>query len=135
MAMPMFFLHRAALGLTLLLQIVVANSLIVTAAHSASLPQNLGDERNQVDFGDRERVQQPEQPGQSSDSPFTNWNAFTPPERGVPGRREGGGTRGIGCPGSMTALIPESTMGRTASGQPAFFSLYSRESRSKDIRI
>ncbi|WP_084613268.1 DUF928 domain-containing protein [Planktothrix rubescens] len=121
MAMPMFFLHRAALGLTLLLQIVVANSLIVTAAHSASLPQNLGDERNQVDFGDRERVQQPEQPGQSSDSPFTNWNAFTPPERGVPGRREGGGTRGIGCPSSMTALIPESTMGRTASGQPAFF--------------
>ncbi|CAD0231005.1 DUF928 domain-containing protein [Planktothrix agardhii] len=121
MAMPMFFLHRATLGLTLLLQIVVANSLIVTAAHSASLPQNRGDEQNQVNFGDRERVQQPEQPGQSSDSPFTNWNAFTPPERGVPGRREGGGTRGIGCPSSMTALIPESTMGRTASGQPAFF--------------
>lgn len=89
MAMPMFFLHRATLGLTLLLQIVVANSLIVTAAHSASLPQNRGDEQNQVNFGDRERVQQPEQPGQSSDSPFTNWNAFTPPERGVPGRREG----------------------------------------------
>ncbi|WRH65638.1 MAG: DUF928 domain-containing protein [Planktothrix sp. GU0601_MAG3] len=119
--MPMFSLHRATLGLTLLLQIVVANSLIVTAAHSASLPQNRGGEQNRVNFGNGERVQQPEQPGASSDSPFTNWNAFTPPERGVPGRREGGGTRGIGCPSSMTALIPESTMGRTASGQPAFF--------------
>lgn len=121
MATPMFFLHRATLGLMLLLQIVVADSLILTAAHSASLPQNRGDGQNRVDFGNGERVQQPAQPSPSGDSPFTDWNAFTPPQRGVPGRREGGGTRGIGCPGSMTALIPESTMGRTASSQPAFF--------------
>lgn len=119
MAMPMFFLHRATLGLTLLLQIGVVFSSSVAPGYSASLPQNWGDEQNPVDFGTEQRVQQPEQPSPSSDSPFTNWNAFTPPERGVPGRREGGGTRGP-CP-SLTALIPESTMGRTASGQPAFF--------------
>ncbi len=57
----------------------------------------------------------------------TEWNGFEPPSRGIPGRREAGGTRGGGC-GTlssnnprMTALIPESTLGRTASDQPIFF--------------
>lgn len=49
------------------------------------------------------------------------WNSFQPPEQGVPGRREGGGTRGSNCPTSTTALIPKSTMGRTVSAKPTFF--------------
>ena len=50
------------------------------------------------------------------------WNSFQPPEQGVPGRREGGGTRGgWNCPTSTTALIPKSTMGRTISAKPTFF--------------
>jgi hypothetical protein len=49
------------------------------------------------------------------------WNSFQPPEQGVPGRREGGGTRGSHCPTSTTALIPQSTMGRTVSAKPTFF--------------
>ncbi len=49
--------------------------------------------------------------------PRTQWNDFSPPNRGLPGRREGGGTRGP-CPPSITALIPTSTMGRTALSQP-----------------
>ncbi|MEZ2238638.1 DUF928 domain-containing protein [Microcoleus sp.] len=49
------------------------------------------------------------------------WNNFQPPEQGVPGRREGGGTRGSNCPSSTTALIPKSTMGRTLSPKPTFF--------------
>jgi hypothetical protein len=51
----------------------------------------------------------------------TIWNTFQPPEQGVPGRREGGGTRGSNCPTSTTALIPKSTMGRTVSAKPTFF--------------
>nr|WP_255699180.1 DUF928 domain-containing protein [Tychonema sp. BBK16] len=52
----------------------------------------------------------------------TLWNKFQPPEQGVPGRREGGGTRGASnCPSSTTALIPKSTMGRTVSAKPTFF--------------
>jgi len=124
MAMPMFFLHRATLGLTLLLQIVVANSLIVTAAYSASSPLDKRDGQNTVTPGYGDRVQQPEQSSPTGNSPITDWNAFTPPKNGIPGRRDGGGSRGPkqteDCP-SLTALIPESTMGRTASGQPAFF--------------
>ena len=51
----------------------------------------------------------------------TIWNNFQPPEQGVPGRREGGGTRGSNCPTATTALIPKSTMGRTISAKPTFF--------------
>ncbi|MBW3585623.1 MAG: DUF928 domain-containing protein [Cyanobacteria bacterium 0813] len=52
------------------------------------------------------------------------WNSFQPPEEGVPGRREGGGTRGLECSTAtraLTALIPESTMGQTISAKPTFF--------------
>ena len=52
--------------------------------------------------------------------PNSSWNAFDPPDRGVPGRREGGGTRGPQCPTSTTALIPKSTMGRTVLAKPTF---------------
>lgn len=47
----------------------------------------------------------------------TSWNQFTPPERGIPGRREGGGTRGV----VLTALVPQSNAGLTTSSQPTFF--------------
>lgn len=51
------------------------------------------------------------------------WNSFQPPEEGVPGRREGGGTRGLECTATnaLTALIPQSTMGQTISAKPTFF--------------
>lgn len=47
---------------------------------------------------------------------------YVPPLRGVPGRREGGGTRG-GCPStqpSLTALMPDSNFGTTLSAYPSF---------------
>jgi hypothetical protein len=53
-----------------------------------------------------------------------SWNSFQPPQQGVPGRREGGGTRGLDCstaPTALTALIPQSTMGQTISAKPTFF--------------
>lgn len=48
--------------------------------------------------------------------------AFDPPQRGIPGRREGGGTRG-GCSeyARLTSLIPISTMGLTARERPQLF--------------
>lgn len=66
-------------------------------------------------------VQPPSENGvrPNSRQPGVTWNSFQPPEQGVPGRREGGGTRG--CPTAITALIPRSTMGRTISAKPTFF--------------
>lgn len=55
------------------------------------------------------------QPGNTLDQ--SRWNQFTPPERGIPGRREGGGTRGI----VLTALVPQSNAGLTTTSQPTFF--------------
>lgn len=57
----------------------------------------------------------------NSQQPVAVWNNFQPPEQGVPGRREGGGTRGLVCPTAITALIPQSTMGQTISAKPTFF--------------
>lgn len=48
---------------------------------------------------------------------------FTPPDNGLPGRREGGGTRG-GCAAqkpTLTALIPETNWGLTLQAYPTFF--------------
>jgi hypothetical protein len=48
---------------------------------------------------------------------------YTPPDRGLPGRREGGGTRGD-CQASqpgLTALMPDSNLGRTMAERPTFF--------------
>lgn len=47
----------------------------------------------------------------------TRWNQFTAPDKGVPGRREGGGTRGP----SLTALVPQTLMGLTLSARPTFY--------------
>jgi len=49
---------------------------------------------------------------------------FRPPNRGMPGRREGGGTRGGSCPvqqPGLTALMPDSNLGLTVASQPTFF--------------
>lgn len=54
---------------------------------------------------------------------------YRPPDQGLPGRREGGGTRG-GCQiqqssliqqPSLTALMPESNLGLTVAARPSFF--------------
>ncbi|MEG4440570.1 DUF928 domain-containing protein [Microcoleus sp. AT9_B5] len=71
-------------------------------------------------------VQPPEPSGSRQNIQLTGatWNTFQPPEDGVPGRREGGGTRGLECPTAttaLTALIPQSTMGQTISAKPTFF--------------
>jgi len=47
----------------------------------------------------------------------TRWNQFTAPDKGIPGRREGGGTRGP----SLTALVPQTLMGLTTSARPTFY--------------
>ena len=47
---------------------------------------------------------------------------YVPPDRGLPGRREGGGTRG-GCllnQPSLTALMPKTNFGYTVQAQPTF---------------
>ncbi len=121
MARPPFLLHRTTLSLILLVGIGVVNSLIVPTAHSVSLRPDERDGYSQEKGLTGLLTQQPEP--SSSDSqqfPATDWNSFTPPDRGVPGRREGGGTRG--CPVS-TALIPDPTlaMARTISPRPVFF--------------
>ncbi len=121
MARPMFFVHRATVSLMLLLPTIVSHCWIVPIAHAVASPPDKRDEQRMLTPGSEPRAQQPGQPSPSTNSPFTDWNAFTPPQRGVPGRREGGGTRGVDCPSPVTALIPESTFGRTASKQPAFF--------------
>ncbi|MEG4503354.1 DUF928 domain-containing protein [Microcoleus sp. F6_B4] len=71
-------------------------------------------------------VQPPDPSGSRQNIQLTGatWNTFQPPEDGVPGRREGGGTRGLECPTAttaLTALIPQSTMGQTISAKPTFF--------------
>ncbi|MEP0910980.1 DUF928 domain-containing protein [Leptolyngbya sp. GB1-A1] len=48
---------------------------------------------------------------------------YVPPDRGLPGRREGGGTRG-GCAltqPTLTALIPSQNFGLTVQEHPTFF--------------
>lgn len=53
-----------------------------------------------------------------------SWNAFNPPNRGLPGgRQEGGGVRGP-CPNGseqLTALSPKTDAGITSSAKPAFY--------------
>lgn len=119
MDLPPFSLHRTTLSLILFVEIVVANSLIVPTAHSISLRPNERDGSFTQNGLTSVIVQQPEQSSPNSQFPVTNWNGFTPPSRGIPGRREGGGTRGC----ANVALIPdpESTMARTISPQPIFF--------------
>lgn len=48
---------------------------------------------------------------------------YVPPDRGLPGRREGGGTRGecIVSQPTLTALIPSQNFGTTVKEYPSFF--------------
>ncbi len=51
---------------------------------------------------------------------------FRPPRRGLPGRREGGGTRDpLACiqgkPAQLTAVIPQTNLGLTTAAYPRFF--------------
>ena len=117
-------LHTAALSVILSFEAVAsASSLSIPAAalnnpansvSGANIPQQrLNWQTVQLP---RESEKEP-----NSQQPTLTWNSFKPPEQGVPGRREGGGTRGPECPTSTTALIPKSTMGRTLSAVPTFF--------------
>lgn len=48
---------------------------------------------------------------------------YVPPDRSLPGRREGGGTRGscIASQPTLTALMPDSNYGTTTHGYPTLF--------------
>jgi hypothetical protein len=54
-----------------------------------------------------------------------NWNAFNPPNRGLPdGRQEGGGVRGGNCPNiqnKLVALIPATNIGLTVAESPTLY--------------
>ena len=114
-------LHTAALCLILSVEAVAAASFPIPG-------EALNSPANTVDRSGRQQlpphwqtVQPPPENGirPNSRQPGATWNSFQPPEQGEPGRREGGGTRG--CPTTITALIPRSTMGRTLSAKPTFF--------------
>lgn len=116
-------LHTAAFSLILSLEAVAAASFSIPAAALNHAAPNLSRAGIQQLPANWQTVQLPRQSESSANSqqPTFTWNSFQPPEQGVPGRREGGGTRGPECPTSTTALIPKSTMGRTVSGLPTFF--------------
>ncbi len=61
----------------------------------------------------------------------SRWNQFTAPDKGIPGRREGGGTRGP----SLTALIPQTLMGLTVSGRPTFYYHVSAPLRNSTVEF
>jgi hypothetical protein len=55
-----------------------------------------------------------------------NWNAFNPPNRGLPGegRQEGGGVRGGNCPNiqnKLIPLVPATNMGLTVAEHPTLY--------------
>ncbi|MEG4284481.1 DUF928 domain-containing protein [Microcoleus sp. A006_D1] len=116
-------LNIGTLSLILSLEAVAAGSFLIPAkalnspANSVHPPS-----RPQLPLN-WQTVQPPELSGSrpNSQPSAATWNNFQPPEQGVPGRREGGGTRGLACPTATTALIPQSTMGQTISEKPTFF--------------
>lgn len=115
-------LHTAAFSLLLSLGQVVAPAIFPISVQAANSPANNIYSPAQPQLPTHWHAVQP--PSQTGSRPPTQqsaaeWNTFQPPEQGVPGRREGGGTRGPEC--GTTALIPQSTMGRTVSAKPTFF--------------
>ncbi|GAB4290405.1 MAG: DUF928 domain-containing protein [Oscillatoriaceae cyanobacterium] len=84
--------------------------ILITIALSAGLvaiPASLSRAQNGADAPARSEIK-------------AGWNSFEPPETGAPGRRVGGGTRSI-CPAEargLTALVPQTNMGRTMSAHP-----------------
>jgi Domain of Unknown Function (DUF928) len=114
-------LHTAALCLILSLEAVAAASFPIPG-EALNSPANSVDRPVLQQLPPHwQTVQPPSENGvrPNSRQPGVTWNSFQPPDQGVPGRREGGGTRG--CPTAITALIPRSTMGRTISAKPTFF--------------
>lgn len=65
------------------------------------------------------------------------WN-FTPPRRGIPVNRQGGATRGNPCiqppDAKVTALVPASSMGATASAYPTVF-WYMPKSSASEVEL
>lgn len=115
-------LHTAAFSLLLSLSQVVVPAGFPISAQALNGPTNNIYRPAQPQLPAHwHTVQPPSQTGSrtSTQQAAAPWNRFQPPEQGVPGRREGGGTRGPEC--GTTALIPQSTMGRTVSAKPTFF--------------
>jgi len=118
-------LNIGALSLILSLEAVAAGSFLIPA-EALNSPANSVHRPSQPQLPlNWQTVQPPGQTGSrpNSQQPGAAWNNFQPPEEGVPGRREGGGTRGLECSATnaLTALIPQSTMGQTISAKPTFF--------------
>ncbi len=119
-------LNIGALSLILSLEAVAAGSSLIPAK-ALNSPANIVQRPSQPQLPiNWQTVQPPEPRGSRPNIQPTGaaWNSFQPPEGGVPGRREGGGTRGLECPTAttaLTALIPKSTMGQTISAKPTFF--------------
>ncbi|MEG4571891.1 DUF928 domain-containing protein [Microcoleus sp. N3A4] len=119
-------LNIGALSLILSLEAVAVGSFLIPAEALNSPAKSVHHpSKSQLPLNSQ-TVQPPEPSGSRPNSKQTGatWNTFQPPEDGVPGRREGGGTRGLACPTvttALTALIPQSTMGQTISAKPTFF--------------
>lgn len=132
-------LQIATLSLALALEVGATTSpaISVSPQHDRTSSGDRG--FNQVVPGHWQAVEPSQQAGGKSGGqlPGQNWNSFEPPQRGVPGRREGGGTRGGDCkfdPNELTALIPQTTMGRTVSANPTFF-FYIPAALNKTVEI
>lgn len=56
-------------------------------------------------------------------APIAQAQEYVPPDRGAPGRREGGGTRGNCLRGNppLIALVPVTNFGTTLKAQPTFY--------------
>ena len=118
-------LNIGALSLILSLETVAAGSFFIPA-EALNSPANSVQRPSQPQLPlNWQTAQPPEISGSRPNSQQLGvaWNSFQPPEQGVPGRREGGGTRGLECTATnaLTALIPQSTMGQTISAKPTFF--------------
>ncbi|MEG3842052.1 DUF928 domain-containing protein [Microcoleus sp. herbarium14] len=116
-------LNTGILSLIVSLQAIVAGSFLIPAL-ALNSPGNSIHRPEKPQLPPNWQTVQP--PGTTGSRPNSQqlgavWNNFQPPEQGVPGRREGGGTRGLECPTATTALIPQSTMGQTISAKPTFF--------------
>ena len=121
-----YALNIGAISLILSLEAVAVGSFL-RPAEALNSPANSVHRRSQPQLPLNWQTVLPAQPSGSrpnSQQLRASWNSFQPPQQGVPGRREGGGTRGLECstaPTALTALIPQSTMGQTISAKPTFF--------------
>jgi len=121
-----YAVNISAISLILSLEAVAVGSFL-RPAEALNSPANSVHRRSQPQLPLNWQTVLPAQPSGSrpnSQQVGASWNSFQPPEEGVPGRREGGGTRGLECstaPTALTALIPQSTMGQTLSAKPTFF--------------